>query len=62
MVVALTGSAISIYYYFRLIVTMFKGESEEVIPMSGTVKLVLILCMLITVALGIFPDVMSGGW
>ena len=39
-----------------------KGESEEVIPMSGTVKLVLILCILITVALGIFPDVMSGGW
>lgn len=62
IIVALIGSAISIYYYFRLIVTMFKGESEEVIPMSGTVKLVLILCILITVALGIFPDVMSGGW
>jgi NADH-quinone oxidoreductase subunit N len=62
IIVALIGSAISIYYYFRLIVTMFKGESEEVIPMSGTVKLVLILCMLITVVLGIFPDVMSGGW
>jgi len=62
IIVALIGSAISIYYYFRLIVTLFKGESEEIIPINGTVKLVLILCIILTVALGLFPDVMNGGW
>lgn len=62
IIVALIGSAISIYYYFRLIVTLFKGESEEIIPINGTVKLVLVLCIILTVALGLFPDVMNGGW
>jgi NADH-quinone oxidoreductase subunit N len=62
IIVALIGSAISIYYYFRLIVTLFKGESEEIIPINGTVKLVLVICILLTVALGVFPDVVNGGW
>ena len=62
IIVALIGSAISIYYYFRLIVTLFKGESKEIIPINGTVKLVLVICILLTVALGVFPDVVNGGW
>jgi NADH-quinone oxidoreductase subunit N len=62
VVIALVGSAISIFYYFRLIVALFKGESEEIIPINGTVKLVLVICILLTVALGVFPEVMNGGW
>jgi NADH-quinone oxidoreductase subunit N len=62
VIIGLIGSAISIYYYFRLIVNLFKGDSEEVIPLSLTTKLVLIVSILLTVALGIFPEIMNGGW
>lgn len=62
VIVALIGSAISIFYYFRLIISLFKGENEEIIPINGSVKLALIICILLTVALGLFPEVMNGGW
>jgi NADH-quinone oxidoreductase subunit N len=62
IIVALVGSAISIYYYFRLIVTMFKGDSEEIIPLTGTAKLVLIIGIILTIAMGICPDMIKGGW
>ena len=62
VIIGLIGSAISIYYYFRLIVNLFKGESDEVIPLSLTSKIVLIIAIILTVAMGIFPEIMNGGW
>jgi NADH-quinone oxidoreductase subunit N len=62
VIIGLIGSAISIYYYFRLIVNLFKGESDEVIPLRLTSKIVLIIAIVLTVAMGVFPEVMNGGW
>jgi NADH-quinone oxidoreductase subunit N len=62
IIVSIVGSAISIYFYFRLIVTLFKGESDEVIQLSMNTKIVLILSIVFTLLLGLFPDSILGGW
>jgi NADH-quinone oxidoreductase subunit N len=62
IIIALLGSAISIFYYFRLIVALFKGESEEVIELSTPKKLVLLVVVAITVTLGLCPEIINGGW
>jgi NADH-quinone oxidoreductase subunit N len=62
IIVSIIGSAISIYFYFRLIVTLFKGESDEVIQLSMNTKIVLILSIVFTLLLGLFPDSILGGW
>jgi hypothetical protein len=41
---------------------LFKGDSDEVIPLSLTSKIVLIIAIILTVAMGIFPEIMNGGW
>jgi hypothetical protein len=41
---------------------MFKGDSEEIIPLTGTAKLVLIIGIILTIAMGICPDMIKGGW
>jgi NADH-quinone oxidoreductase subunit N len=60
VLLAVLGSLIGVYYYFRVIIAMFRDGSAEVIPLSINFKLVLIIAGLVALALGIFPGFITG--
>jgi NADH-quinone oxidoreductase subunit N len=55
--IAVIGSLISVYYYFRVIIGMYAKEkqTEEVISLNSTYKAVLLIVTGIIVLLGILP-------
>lgn len=57
VIVAIVTSAISVYYYFKLILAMWTKDSEEK-TFAADLPYVAIaaICLLITLALGIFPS------
>ena len=58
VVIALLGSLIGVYYYFRIVIAMFfkgEGETPAMLHLNTTGKLLLIILTLITIALGLFP-------
>lgn len=61
VILAVLGSLIGIFYYFRIIIALFKTESEEVVvPMNVAFKSLLILTSLITLLLGVMPELVAG--
>ncbi|WP_143304898.1 NADH-quinone oxidoreductase subunit N [Chitinophaga vietnamensis] len=61
VILAVLCAAISVYYYFRVIIAMyFKQGNPEVEPVSGGFKAALILAIIIVLALGIFPNLLIG--
>ena len=57
-VVATLYVAVAIYYYFRLVRSMFVGELTEKAPVSSSVGLRLALAVsgIMTLAIGIYPE------
>lgn len=60
IVIAIIGSLIGVYYYFRLIIALFKEKEATQIYMSGGEKTLVIFSSLITILLGIFPELLVG--
>ena len=61
VILAVLGSLIGIFYYFRIIIALFKTGSEEVVvPMNVAFKSLLILTSLITLLLGVMPELVAG--
>ena len=61
VVLAVVNAAIGIFYYFRVIVSMyFKPIDREQIVVNGYYKTVLIVSVLVTLLLGIYPAWISG--
>jgi NADH-quinone oxidoreductase subunit N len=58
VLIAVLGSLIGVYYYFRVIIKMFTAGTGEVasIEISSLQKIVLVLTILLSLLLGIFPD------
>lgn len=58
VIVAVIASLIGVYYYFRIIIAMLFKETNnsEAIKVNALQTTVLILCALITLVLGLFPD------
>lgn len=58
VIVAVIGSLISIYYYFRAIIAMYFREAKEsvILELSFAHQLLLILVTAFLFALGLFPD------
>jgi len=56
--VAVFGSLVSVYYYFRVIVNMYgkEGQRIEPIKLSYTYKAVLVMVVFVIVLLGILPS------
>ena len=57
-VVGLVASAITAFYYFRLVRVMFftePGEDSVVVRSEGLSALAIVVCAVGTVALGVFP-------
>ncbi|MFB6455196.1 NADH-quinone oxidoreductase subunit N [Chitinophaga sp. Hz27] len=61
VILAVLCAAISVYYYFRVIIAMyFKQGEPEVEPVSGGFKAALILTIILVLALGICPSLLIG--
>lgn len=61
VIIAVLGSLIGVYYYFRIIIAMFKGEEEGAeIPVTFSYKTVLLCVSLVALALGIMPQWIAG--
>jgi NADH-quinone oxidoreductase subunit N len=61
VIIAVTGSLIGVFYYFRIIIALFKQETEGIeIPMNNTLKSLLIFTSLVALLLGIFPQLVAG--
>ncbi len=62
VMLALINSLIGIYYYFRIIVSMFARESiaREDITVDLGYKSVLIVSTILLLVLGLFPDLVTG--
>lgn len=56
--VAILNSAISLYYYAKIVKAMYieKGESEEKIKVPVAFTVAAVLCVLGVIALGVFPE------
>jgi NADH-quinone oxidoreductase subunit N len=59
---ALLMAAVSVYYYFRVIMAMYfkPGEAELTSPVSSTDKLLLIVTCAIVILLGVLPQLVIG--
>jgi NADH-quinone oxidoreductase subunit N len=59
---AVVTSVIGIYYYFRIIVAMYLKSTEKAViievPLRHTI--VLAICMLLSIVLGVFPEILVG--
>nr|WP_295870006.1 NADH-quinone oxidoreductase subunit N [uncultured Chitinophaga sp.] len=61
VIVGVLCAAISVYYYFRVIMAMyFKQGDPEVEPVSGGFKFALVLTIILVLALGLFPNLLIG--
>lgn len=61
VLIAIIASLIGVYYYFRIIIAMyFKEGSHQAIPLQINHKVVLILVVIATIALGLSPDFIIG--
>ncbi len=63
VMVAVLSSLIGVYYYFRVIYTMFLPREEEdgVLPqISGSHKILLTIAAILSLLMGIFPGILQG--
>jgi NADH-quinone oxidoreductase subunit N len=59
VILAVLCAAVSVYYYFRVIMAMYFKQGEPVVaPVSGGFKAALILTVILILALGIFPNLL----
>ncbi|HET7437318.1 MAG TPA: NADH-quinone oxidoreductase subunit N [Thermoanaerobaculia bacterium] len=57
-VIAVLMSAVSMYYYLRIVVAMYlrDGDDEVAVSTSGSMKLVLAVCIVVTLGIGLAPE------
>lgn len=62
VLIAILASLIGVYYYFRIIIAMYFKQSndETAIEVSMNHKLLFVLTVLLTLALGLMPDFVIG--
>ena len=61
VVLAIAGSLIGVFYYFRVIIALFHvGEEKGVVPMNILNASFLVLVSIVTLILGVFPGLVAG--
>lgn len=57
---AIITSLIGIYYYFRIIIAMYLKSTEKTTPVAVPLlnKIVLVICLALTIVLGVLPDLL----
>jgi len=60
--VAILNSAISLYYYARVVKAMYieKGSDTEKVKIPATFMAAIVLCLIFVVVLGVYPDLIYG--
>ncbi len=68
-IIAVLMSAVSMFFYFRIVVAMYLHEGKEAdVSSSGALKFVAAVCLIVTLVLGVIPTplinqaVSSSGW
>lgn len=57
VIIAVITSLVGVYYYFRVIISMFlKVPAESAISISGSIKALLMLLVSLLLLMGLFPD------
>ncbi len=55
-IIAVLMSAVSIFYYFRIVVAMYLRDGKEAeVATTGTLKFVAAACLIVTIVLGVIP-------
>ena len=60
VLIAIVGSLIGVFYYFRIIVALFREKEAQKIDLNFGFQTVLILTTVIVLALGILPGLVAG--
>ena len=60
VLLAVLGSLTGVFYYFRIIIALFKEEDSQHVQIGGGYKAVLVITTLITLILGIAPRFVAG--
>ena len=61
VMIAVLGSLAGVFYYFRIIIAMFKSDTEGVaIPMSNIFRAFLVVTSLAAILLGVMPQLIAG--
>ena len=60
VIIAVCGSLIGVFYYFKIIIALFKDKETVHIPMNANEKTVLISTSIIALVLGILPGLIAG--
>lgn len=60
VIIAICGSLIGVFYYFRVIIALFKEKDAVHISMSGNEKAVIVFTSLATLILGVLPGLITG--
>ncbi len=59
VIIAILGSLVGVYYYFKIIIAMYAGENKvEKINLDTITKTVLLISVALTIAFGIYPDLL----
>ncbi len=58
--VAITGSIVSIFYYFRIVIVMFEGDESTEVTVGSNTKALLVICSVLVILLGLMPDFLIG--
>jgi NADH-quinone oxidoreductase subunit N len=65
VLIAALGSLIGVYYYLKVVIAMYgkdkdEAEVKEEIQISALQKTALLLCVLLSLLMGFFPDLIIG--
>ena len=60
VLIAVTGSLIGVFYYFRIIVALFRDKDAQQIKLNASFKTVLLLTTIVALILGILPGLVAG--
>jgi NADH-quinone oxidoreductase subunit N len=61
VIIAVLGSLVGVFYYFRIIVTIFKPETGGIVfPMNSFLRILLIVISLAALLLGVMPQLVAG--
>ena len=60
VLIAILGSLISVYYYFKTIIAMYSGEEVSTLtnPTFGFTSVILTIMSILVVLIGLFPDIL----
>lgn len=61
-IIAVLMSAVSMFYYFRIVVAMYLKEGvESEVAVTPQLRLTVVVCLVLTLAIGIFPEPLLRG-